>query len=61
MRNGEGFLCVYSVDDRESFQEVQQYYQQILRVKDRHNYPCILVANKADLTFDRTVSKQDGS
>lgn len=35
MKTGQGFLLVYAANSRESFQEVQQFYHQILRVKDR--------------------------
>ncbi|CAI4780361.1 BAF_collapsed_G0051360.mRNA.1.CDS.1 [Saccharomyces cerevisiae] len=33
MRTGEGFLLVYSVTSRNSFDELLSYYQQIQRVK----------------------------
>jgi len=35
MRSGEGFLLVFSVTDRSSFEEIEKFYNQILRVKDR--------------------------
>ncbi|KAJ3325593.1 Ras GTPase [Boothiomyces sp. JEL0866] len=60
MRNGEGFICVYSVTSRASFEEVQSYYNSILRVKDRDSYPIILVANKCDLVGERVISKAEG-
>ncbi|XP_015762605.1 PREDICTED: ras-like protein RAS2 [Acropora digitifera] len=57
MRNGEGFLLVFSVTDRASFQEIQTtFHPQILRVKDRSEFPMILVGNKSDLEQERTVS-----
>ena len=34
MRTGEGFLLVYSIIDRNSFDEIKGFHQQILRVKD---------------------------
>ena len=34
MRAGEGFLIVYSVMNRNSFEESEKYHTQILRVKD---------------------------
>jgi hypothetical protein len=36
MRTGEGFLLVYSLIDRNSFDEIQGFHQQILRVKDAY-------------------------
>lgn len=35
MHTGEGFLLVYSIIDRTSFEEIPKFYRQILRVKDR--------------------------
>jgi len=36
MRKGDGFLIVYSVIDPNSFKNTRQFYNQILRVKDRY-------------------------
>lgn len=58
MRTGEGFLLVYSITSRSSFEEISTFQQQILRVKDRDSYPIIIVANKADLEHERHVSSQ---
>lgn len=57
MRTGEGFLIIYSIASRASFEEIQQYQQQILRVKDKDYFPMILVGNKCDLEDERQVSK----
>ena len=56
MRSGEGFLLVFSVTDRTSFEEVSRFHKQILRVKDRDEFPIMLVGNKADLQQQRVVS-----
>ena len=60
MRTGEGFLLVYSITSRQSFEEIQQFEQQILRVKDKDYFPIILVGNKCDLEGERAVSKEEG-
>jgi Ras-related protein M-Ras len=60
MRKGDGFLIVYSVIDPNSFKNIRQFYNQILRVKDRKSYPMILVANKIDLVHLRKVSEEEG-
>ncbi|CAO0802786.1 ras-like protein 1 [Mucor lusitanicus] len=60
MRNGEGFLLVYSITSRLSFEEITTFYQQICRVKDRDYFPMVLVGNKCDLEGDRQVSSQEG-
>ena len=56
MRSGEGFLLVFSVTDRTSFEEVSRFHKQILRVKDRDEFPIMLVGNKADLAQQRVVN-----
>lgn len=56
MINGEGFLLVYAVNSRESFQELTDFHRQILRVKDSDWVPAIIVANKCDLEYERQVT-----
>ena len=34
MRSGQGFLCVYSITNRGSFEEISTFRERILRVKD---------------------------
>lgn len=60
MRTGEGFLCVYSITSKNSFEEISTFHQQILRVKDKDYFPIIIVANKCDLENERQVSTQEG-
>jgi len=59
MRTGEGFLLVFSVTDRSSFDEIPKFYRQILRVKDKDEFPMILVGNKSDLDHERTVAPSE--
>lgn len=58
MRTGEGFLLVYSINSRQSFEEILTFQQQILRVKDKDYFPIIIVGNKCDLDGERLVSRQ---
>lgn len=58
MRTGEGFLLVYSITSRQSFEEILTFQQQILRVKDKDYFPMIVVGNKADLEGEREVSTE---
>jgi len=55
-RSGEGFLCVFSITEDESFQATQEFREQILRVKGDETIPFILVGNKSDLTDRRAVT-----
>lgn len=49
MRTGEGFLCVFAIDNMKSFEDIESYRGQIRRVKDADDIPMILVGNKIDL------------
>ncbi|UJR28383.1 hypothetical protein I4U23_009624 [Adineta vaga] len=60
LRKGDGFLIVYSVIDSNSCKNSRQFYNQILRVKDKKSYPMILVANKIDLVHLRKISEEEG-
>jgi GTPase KRas protein len=60
MRPGEGFLLVYSITDRASFEELEVFYEQILRVKDKDFFPMIVVGTKCDLEYDRQVNSSEG-
>uniref|UniRef100_A0A3B3Q2I2 Muscle RAS onco homolog n=1 Tax=Paramormyrops kingsleyae TaxID=1676925 RepID=A0A3B3Q2I2_9TELE len=60
MRTGDGFLIVFSVTDKASFEHVDRFHQLILRVKDRESFPMILVANKVDLVHLRKVTTEQG-
>jgi Ras-related protein R-Ras2 len=48
MRSGEGFLLVFSVTERSSFEEIYKFHRQILRVKDRDEFPMLMVGNKVN-------------
>ncbi|XP_028169616.1 ras-related protein Ral-a isoform X4 [Ostrinia furnacalis] len=54
-RSGEGFLCVFSITEPESFDATQEFREQILRVKNDENIPFLLVGNKSDLADKRRV------
>jgi len=56
IRSGEGFLCVFSLIESESLEDIIELREQIMRVKgESPNVPIILVGNKADLDHARQV------
>lgn len=63
MREAEGFLLVYSITKKATFEEVQTLYQRILRVKEDEDsgVHIVLVGNKCDLTDSRQVSYEEGA
>ncbi|KAE8257314.1 hypothetical protein A4X13_0g2434 [Tilletia indica] len=62
IREGEGFLLVYSIAARNTFERVERFRAQISRVKDQepHTVPIMLVGNKCDKVNEREVSKEEG-
>ena len=61
IRTGQGFLCVYSVTSRKSFEEVLTFREKILRAKDADKVPMVIVGNKSDLVSQRVVSTEEGA
>ena len=61
MKNGQGFVLVYSITAASTFTDLSDLRQQILRVKDTDSVPLVLVGNKCDLNDERTVSKDQGA
>ena len=59
MRSGEGFLLVFALNDHSSFDEIAKFQKQILRVKDRDEFPMLMVGNKCDLEPQRQVSLEE--
>lgn len=48
MRDGEGFLLVYSLTQRSTFVPLEKVFEQIKRVKDTSRVPVVLVGNKVN-------------
>ncbi len=61
MRSSQCFLIVFSIIDRKSFEEVDEYIDQILRVKDsvEGEIPMMIVGNKIDLESERVISFEE--
>jgi len=60
IRDGQGFILVYSVTSRYTFEFLQQIHQSVRRIKP-DNPTIMLVGNKCDRTQEREVSKADGA
>ncbi|KAF9191587.1 Ras GTPase ras2 [Haplosporangium sp. Z 767] len=61
IRDGEGFLLVYSIAARSTFERIRRFRDQITRVKDSDNVPLMLVGNKCDKLTEREVSRDEGT
>lgn len=62
MKTGQGFLLVFSVTNKASFNEIAVLHQQIMRAKNNDsNFPIVLVGNKCDLADQREVAAEEGT
>jgi GTPase KRas protein len=43
LRCGQGFLLMYSITSRQSFDKIKTLYEQILRVKDMDFVPMVIL------------------
>jgi len=58
--SAEGFLMVYSIEDKNSFAELQQFKEGIEKKKGKKETPMMIVGNKLDLENQRQVTLADG-
>lgn len=57
---GQGFILVYSIASRSTFDRLEIFRQSMRRVK-RGDPIFMLVGNKCDKTYEREVSKEEGA
>ncbi|KAK0666302.1 ras family-domain-containing protein [Cercophora samala] len=57
LKSGQGFLLVFSIASRSSFDELATLREEILRIKDDDMIPIVMVGNKADLEDQRAVDR----
>ena len=60
--NREGFLLVYSITERKSFENLNNYKNLIYKCKEdsENKIPIVIVGNKCDLESARVVSSTEG-
>ena len=56
---GQGFLLVFAINDKESFEWAKEKRQRIIKGKLGQPCPLILVGNKKDLKDERVVSEEE--
>jgi len=59
VREGQGFILVYSIASRSTFERLDVFRQSMLKVK-RQKPIFMLVGNKCDKTYEREVSREEG-
>lgn len=57
MKQGQGFLLVFSITNMNSFYELAELREQIVRIKDDEDIPLVVVGNKSDMEDDRSVPR----
>lgn len=60
IRQAQGFILVYAIDDQASFEELPSFYTLIRQTKGTTNFPCVVCGNKCDLEDRRYISKEEG-
>lgn len=56
IREGDGYLIVYSITSTSSFEEAAVLWDKIVRIRDdQTDFPVVLVGNKSDLENEREV------
>ena len=56
---GEGFLLVFAINDKESFELIKSKRDRILKGKHGEDTPMVLVGNKIDLASERQVTTEE--
>lgn len=60
MLDAHGFVFIYSITSKSSFDDLRQFRDEICRLKEVDVIPMILVGNKSDLENQREISADDG-
>jgi small GTP-binding protein len=59
INSSDGFLLVYSIDNKESFESTKKRYERILKLKGDQKVAIVVAGNKCDLEESRKVSKEE--
>ncbi|WAR08593.1 RSLBB-like protein [Mya arenaria] len=60
MRWADGYVLVYSIVSRKSFNLLQEVQKKVEEFKKGSNVPIVILANKADLEHMRQVTSEEG-
>lgn len=62
LKHGDGFLLVFDLTNKETFESIKNHRENVLRVKsDDPQLPVIMIGNKNDLAGNRRVSTEEAS
>jgi GTPase KRas protein len=60
IREGDGYLIVYSITNTNSLEEAKVLREKIVRIRDDDDFPLVLAGNKCDLQNERQVDHKTG-
>lgn len=60
IRDADGFLIVYSISSRSTFERAERFRDEIFRVKNVDTVPLMLIGNMCDKVTEREVSREEG-
>ena len=60
LKNCLGALIIYDITDKKTFDNVDNWIDNIYNVKDKKKFPLILIGNKIDLKDERIISFDEG-
>ena len=60
-RRSKAFVLVYSITDREPYEQIEPLYEEIRNIRKIDDFVCVICANKADLENYRNVTTQEGN
>ena len=58
---GEGFLLVFAINERESFELIKGKHDRVIKGKHGVKCPILLVGNKHDLAEERQVTQEEAN
>lgn len=56
----DALICMYSINNRSSFDDIQDLSKHIYQQKKSQGIPCLIVGNKKDLIHERKVDTSEG-
>ena len=59
INSADGFILVYSIDNKESFESTKSRFDRILKLKVDQKISIVIVGNKCDLDEKRKVSREE--
>ena len=59
INSADGFILVYSIDNKESFDTTKVRYERIMKLKSDQKTAIVIAGNKCDLEENRKVSREE--